>query len=145
MNRHPNRGLMDLGSRILDTLLSNTAFKDELKSLLRNIDPENSPRLVRTFLEKDPEVPLAIVCTLPAITNCFIKAAEEFLTRIQNQYPPALLQSFARSLLQEVDRESLTRVAARAKQLGEDLSPVVNEVFGPSVPERKPEDREVMS
>ena len=85
------------------------------------------------------------MCTLPAITNCFIKAAEEFLTRIQNQYPPALLQSFARSMLQEVDRESLTRVAALAKQLGEDLSPVVNEVFGPPVPERKPEDQEVMS
>ncbi|MCK9265110.1 MAG: hypothetical protein M0R18_15075 [Deltaproteobacteria bacterium] len=144
MNSHTSRGLLDMESRVLDRLLSKTAFKDNLRALLRNIDPENSPRLVRTLLEKDPEVPLAIVCALPAIANCFIKAAEELLTRIQSQYPPALLQGFARSLLQEVDRESLARVAARVTQLGEDLSPVVNEVFGSPGPGKKPGEQEVM-
>lgn len=144
MNSHPHRGLTDMGSRILDKLLSKTAFKDDLRALLRNIDPENSPLLVRTLLEKDPEVPLAIVCALPAIANCFIKAAEELLTRIQSQYPPALLQGFVRSLMQEVDRESLARVAARAKQLGEDLSPVVNEMPGSPGQDKKPGEQEVM-
>lgn len=144
MNSHTSRGLLDMESRVLDRLLSKTAFKDNLRALLRNIDPENSPRLVRTLLEKDPEVPLAIVCALPDIANCFIKAAEELLTRIQSQYPPALLQAFARSLLMEVDRESLARVAAMAKELSEDLSPAVSEILGSPGPERKPGGREVM-
>jgi hypothetical protein len=137
MSTHADRGLLDMISRVLDELLAKTTFKDNLRALLQNIDPENSPQLIRTLMGKDPEVPLAIVCALPAIANCLIKAADELLTRIQDQYPSPLLQGFARSLLEEIDRESLARAITKAKQLSDELSPVIREVFDPPEPEKR--------
>ena len=129
MDMHSDRGLLDMQSRVLAGLLSKTSFKDSLQALLRNIDPENSPKIIRTLMETDPEVLLSVMSALPAVADCVIRAADELLRRIRAQYPPELLQGFARSLLEEIDRESLARVISQARQLSKELSPVVREAL----------------
>jgi len=124
MERQNTRGIIDAQSRILEELLGKTAFKDGLRSLLRNIDPENSPKLIRALMGKDIEVPLAIVSALPAIANCFIRIADELLVEVRGKFPPPLLAGFVASLLDEIDKEALARAVANSRGLAEDLTPV---------------------
>jgi hypothetical protein len=129
MAEYEGRGIIDSQSRILGELLEKTAFKDGLRHFLRNIDPENSPNLVRTFLGKDIEVALALMRALPALANAVILALDELISQVREKFPPALLAAFVQSLLEDIDRESLARVMKEAKDLGEDLSPVFEAVW----------------
>jgi hypothetical protein len=129
MAEYEGRGIIDSQSRILGELLEKTAFKDGLRHFLRNIDPENSPNLVRTFLGKDIEVALALMSALPALANAVILALDELISQVREKFPPALLAAFVQSLLEDIDRESLARVMKEAKDLGEDLSPVFEAVW----------------
>jgi len=132
-----DRGLLDMKSRVLARLMADTAFKDSLRDLLMNIDPENSRKLVRTFMGRDLEVPLALVSALPAVANCLIKAADELITLIHDQFSPELLREFARSLMSGIDRESLLRASAGARRLADELSPVLRDAIGQSETRRE--------
>ncbi len=129
MTEHAGRGIIESKSRIIEELLEKTAFKDSLRLFLRNIDPENSPQLVRTILGKDVEVPLALVGVLPAIANCIIRAVEELIIQVNEKFPPPLLAGFVESLLEEIDKEALERAIANAKVLADDLAPVFKEAW----------------
>ena len=124
MAEYKGRGIIDSQSRILEELLEKTAFKDGLRHILRNIDPENSPQLVRTFLGKDIEVTLALMAALPALANAVILGLDELISQIQEKFPPALLTAFTQSLLEDIDKVALARVMSGAKDLGDQLSPV---------------------
>ena len=124
MTEHTGRGVIESQSRIISELLEKTAFKEGLRLFLRNIDPENSPQLVRTILGKDVEVPLALMGALPSIANCLIRAIEELIIQVSEKFPPPLLAGFMESLLEEIDKEALARTITNAKGLAEDLAPV---------------------
>jgi hypothetical protein len=124
MAEYEGRGIIDSQSRILEALLEKTAFKDGLRHVLQNIDPENSPKLVRALMGKDIEVTLALMAALPALANAVILALDELLSQVRDKFPPALLNDFVQSLLEDVDKETLARVLSGAKDLGDQLSPV---------------------
>jgi len=124
MTEHTGRGIIESQSRIIAELLEKTSFKEGLRLFLRNIDPENSPQLVRTILGKDVEVPLALMGALPSIANCLIRAIEELIIQVSEKFPPPLLAGFMESLLEEIDKEALARTITNAKGLAEDLTPV---------------------
>ncbi len=124
MAEHEGRGIIDSQSRILEELLEKTAFKDGLRHFLQNMDPENSPQLIRTFLGKDIEITLALMGALPALTNAVILALDELISQVRKKFPPALLADFTQSLLDDVDKVALSRLMSGAKDLGDQLSPV---------------------
>ena len=124
MAEYKSTGIIDSQSRILEELLEKTAFKDGLRHFLQNMDPENSPQLVRTFLGKDIEVTLALMSSLPALANAVILALDELISQIQDKFPPVLLADLTQSLLEDIDKDALSRVITGTKDLGENLSPV---------------------
>ena len=124
MEERPNIGFIETRSRIIGELLEKTAFKDSLRLFLKNIDPNSCAELVRTLLGKDIEVPLALAGALPVIANCFIKAGHELIVQVRDKFSPALLASFVESLLDEIDKETLARLIAEGRALGNDLAPV---------------------
>lgn len=129
MESGPNRGVIDAFSRVLEQILMKPSFKDDLRALLQNVDPENSSRLIKTILSTDIEVPLSLMSTLPAIANSFIKMAEELIKQVNNSFPAPVLQAFTESLLAEVDYPALAAAINGAKKFGRDLSPVFQEAL----------------
>jgi len=129
MAEYTGRGIIDSQSRILEELLEKTAFKDGLRHILNNIDPENSPQLVRTLLGRDIEVTLALMSSLPALANAVILALDELISQVQEKFPPALLNDFVQALLEDIDKVALARVMTGAKDLGDQLSPVFTAVW----------------
>jgi hypothetical protein len=124
MEERSNMGFIETRSRIIDELLEKTAFKDSLRHFLKNIDPNSCAELVRTLLGKDIEVPLALAGALPVIANCFIKAGHELIVQVRDKFSPELLTSFVESLLDEIDKDTLARLIAESRALGNDLAPV---------------------
>jgi hypothetical protein len=124
MAEYEGRGIIDSQSRILEELLEKTAFKDGLRHILLNIDPENSPQLVRTLMSKDIEGTLALISVLPALANAVILALDELISQVREKFSPALLNDFVQSLLEDIDRETLARVMSGMKELSDQLSPV---------------------
>ena len=130
MIEHENRGLIDASSRVLSELLEKPAVKDSIRTMLQNIDPDNSPQLVRTFLWKDPEFSLGLTAALPAIANTIIKSADELLVQVFEKFPQPLLKSFIVSLVDEIDKESLASLTDNVSKLMKLLTPVFQEVLG---------------
>ena len=128
MAYHETRGIIDSKRRILEEILGKTAFKDSLRHFLNNLDPENSPQLVRTFMSRDVEVTLALAAALPALANAIILGLDEAISQVKDKFPPALLNDFVQSLLEDIDGESLARLMAGAKELSDQLSPVFKAV-----------------
>ena len=118
------RGIIDSKRRIIEELLEKTAFKDSLRLFLRNIDPENTPQLIRSLLSKDIEVTLALMSSLPALANVVILALDELISQVREKFTPALLNDFVESLLDDIDRESLAHLMKGSKELSDQLSPV---------------------
>lgn len=111
---------------LAEELLASTTFKDSLRMLLKHIDPESGPELVRTLLGKDPEVPMALLSVLPILANTFIRSALEFVSLLRSIYPSQLLAGMVESLLQDVDREALVSLIREARALGSELAPVLD-------------------
>jgi hypothetical protein len=127
MTSRANRGIIDAVNRVLEQAFKKTSFKDDLRALLMNIDPENAPMLVRTFLGKDIEVPLALLSALPGLANTLILMADELAAQVNEKFPTPLLQGFAESLINEIDQKSLSRAVTGITRLVETLQPVFQE------------------
>jgi hypothetical protein len=123
MEENTNTGFIESRSRVMEELLTKTAFKDSLRLFLKNINPDASPQLVRTLLGTDIEVPLSVVGSLPAAANCFIKAGMELVVQVRGKFSPPLLASFVESLLEDVDKETLACLITEIKDLVKDLAP----------------------
>lgn len=129
MEGHVRRGLVATTAEILGELLDKPAFKDSLRLFLKNIDPENSPLLVRTLLGRDIEVPLAVTGALPSLANAVLLAACELIVQVREKFPAPLLAGFAESLLSEIDKDTLARLIVEIDGLGSDLGPVFREAW----------------
>ncbi|HNY64588.1 MAG TPA: hypothetical protein PKM41_04065 [Deltaproteobacteria bacterium] len=123
MKESTNRGIIDSGSRVMDELLRKTAFKDSLRHLLQNIDPQSAPQLVRVLMGRDIEVPFSILCSLPAVANSLILMVDELIRQIREMFPDPLLNDFMESLLNEIDYQALARILEGTKKLSEAMSP----------------------
>ena len=140
MAYHEARGIIDSKRRILEEILGKTAFKDSLRHFLNNLDPENSPQLVRTIMSRDVEVPLALAAVVPVLANAVILGLDEAITQVKDKFPPALLNDFVQSLLEDIDRESLAHLMAGVKELSEQLSPVFKAAWAAADEQGKEED-----
>ncbi len=124
-----NRGLIDASARSLNDLLERPIFKDTLRAIFSNIDPDSSRDLVKAALWHDPEVFLAFLGVLPDIANAIIKAVDEFFIQLKEKFPPKLLNEFVESMIHDIDRESARRGLDNLKNLLNDLSPAFKKTW----------------
>jgi len=112
-----NKGVIDLSDRILKELLKKPAFKDGVRTVIANIDPDSSRQLVRTLLWQDPEFSLGLISALPPIVNASISCIDELLIQLQEKISPLLLHDFLRSIASSIDREHLLSIIKNGKEL----------------------------
>ncbi len=116
--------MIGLGERLLRRLIKSPKFKSSLNILLRGIDPEHAPGLVRAFMWEDVETFMGTASAVPKLVNFAIRAVEEVAAQL-NAFPPEILLAFLNRLAGEVDFQALERAAREAKLLLEKLGPVV--------------------
>jgi len=127
MNANQNRGVIDTTNRMLAYLLNKPAFKENLRIVLKNIDPESSPELVKTLLWQDIEVSLGLLGALPDVANSLIRAIDEVLVQINDKFTPELLAGFIGSLLDEIDAVRLQHIIQNLQPLVRDISPLLKD------------------
>ena len=101
---HPRKGWVEAGARILAQLLRTTRFKDNLRLILNNLDPDYAPELVRVALNTDPAVPLAVLGALPRGANIAVEATAQLATEVARK-PRTLVREAGRELWQRVNVE----------------------------------------
>lgn len=141
MDARTDTGMIEGRRKAAEELLASTTFKDGLRLFLKNIDPDAAPGLVRTLMGTDAEVPLALMSAFPAVANCLIKAAMEFLTLLR-QYPAPMFTGMVEALLQDIDADTLLKLIGEARDVGRDLSPVLN-AFAQAVADRSSGGKEL--
>jgi len=118
------KGIIDGSSRVLKELLRTPRFKETVRILEREWDPENAPALVRTLWEEDPEIFLGLAGALPSLGNAAVGALREILRHLST-FPPGMLSPFMAELVDEMDAEGLGEAAGLflvllARAAGED-------------------------
>jgi len=136
-----DKGVIDLTDRIMKELLKKPDFKDGVRTVLTNIDPESSRRLVRTLLWQDPEFSLGLISALPPVVNAALSGIDELLIQLREKMSPLLLHDFLLSLASCVDRETLERVIKNGKELSVIILAIADEVFKEAT--NQPIDRNV--
>ncbi len=127
MPANEQRGVIDLADRLMRHRLENPDFKDNLREVLNNLDPEAARGLARGLLWTDMEVILGLLGSLPRIVNAGIVLADEMLLQVDEKFPSELLKGFLQAVLAEVDAETLKRVVSGLTQLSGELVPVLEE------------------
>jgi hypothetical protein len=122
-----NRGMLDMLNRIMKVLLSRPSFKNNVRLVLNNIDPDNAPELARTILWQDMEFIFGIVSALPAVANAFIQFANEIVTQLQENVTPDLINGFIESLVRDIDIETAIELKRRIHEIWEDIEPIISE------------------
>jgi hypothetical protein len=112
-NATPRPGIIEGASRVLRELLRTPRFRETARIVLRELDPENAPLLVKALTGEDPELLLGLVASAPALANTVIGAARELLAQLL-VYPPGLLPPLTSGLLAELDAEALGETLALA-------------------------------
>jgi hypothetical protein len=108
---------------ILSEILKKPGFKDDVRDLLKSIDPEAGRELVKIFLWQDIEFSLGLLGGLPAIANTLIRAVDELVFQVNEKYSNELLEGFFDSLLKDIDMDALSRALKNARPLIEILIP----------------------
>lgn len=134
-----NKGVIDLSDRILKELLKKPSFKDGVRTVLTNIDPESSRRLVRTLLWQDPEFSLSLISALPPVVNAALSGIDELLIQLQEKMSPLLLHDFLRSMASSVDRETLERIIKNGKELSVVILAIADEVIKETIDQPRTE------
>lgn len=124
-----NKGVIDLTDRVLKELLRKPGFKDGIRTVLQNIDPEASRRLVRTMMWQDPEFFLGLLGAVPSIANCLIKCLDELIIQLNEKFSPLLLHDFIKSIVLSLDKESLESIVRNGKVLATELWVVAQETY----------------
>jgi hypothetical protein len=128
-----DKGVIDLADRILKELLKKPAFKDGVRTVLTNIDPESSRRLVRTLLWQDPEFSLGLISALPPVVNAALSGIDELLIQLREKMSPLLLHDFLLSMASCVDRETLERIIKNGKELSVIILAIADEIIKETV------------
>jgi len=103
------RGIIDGANRILKVLLKRPVVKNNIRAVLGNIDSDNARELARTILWEDPEIVLSLMGAVPALANVLVRFLDEVIFQVREKFPPELLREFIGAVLQDVDREAITR------------------------------------
>ena len=104
------RGIIDGANRILKVLLKRPVVKDNIRAVLGSIDSDNTRELARTILWEDPEIVLSLMGAVPALANVLVRFLDEVIFKVREKFPPELLREFIGTVLQDVDREAITRI-----------------------------------
>ena len=124
-----NKGVIDLTDRVLKELLKKPGFKEGVRTVLQNIDPESSRRLVRTMMWQDPEFFLGVLGAVPPIVNCLTQSIDELLIQLNEKFPPQLLHDFLKSLVLALDKKTLESIVRNGKVLAAELWTVAEETY----------------
>lgn len=124
-----NKGVIDLTDRVLKELLKKPGLKEGVRTVLQNIDPEASRRLVRTMMWQDPEFFLGLLGAIPSVVNCLIKSIDELIIQLNEKFSPQLLHDFMKSIVLSLDKESLESIIRNGKVLATELWIVAQETY----------------
>ncbi len=124
-----NKGVIDLTDRVLKELLKKPGFKENVRTVLQNIDPESSRRLVRTMMWQDPEFFLGVLGAVPSIANSLVQCVDELLIQLNEKFSPQLLHDFMKSIVLSLDKETLENIVRNGKLLGTQLWVVAEETY----------------
>ncbi len=97
-------GVLEGLSRVLRELLRTPHIKQTVQILLRELDPENAPLLVRAIKEEDTELFLALLASAPKLIGVLAALVNEFLRQV-HAFPDGLVRSFAADLIAEMSVE----------------------------------------
>ncbi|MCX5849838.1 MAG: hypothetical protein NTW65_10355 [Deltaproteobacteria bacterium] len=124
-----NKGVIDLTDRVLKELLKKPGFKEGVRTLLQNIDPESSRRLVRTMMWQDPEFFLGVLGAVPSIVNSLAQCIDEMLIQLNEKFSPQLLHDFMKSIFISLDKNTLESIVRNGKVLATELWTVAEETY----------------
>jgi hypothetical protein len=124
-----NKGVIDLTDRVLQELLKKPGFKEGVRTVLQNIDPESSRRLVRTFMWQDPEFFLGVLGAVPSIVNSLAQCVDEVLIQLNEKFSPQLLHDFIKSLVLSLDKKTLENIVSNGKPLVTELLKSAEEAY----------------
>lgn len=127
MTNQSDKGVIDLADRVLSQLLNSATFKNNIRLVMNNLDPESARRLVRTVMWRDMEFSLSWVASSPALINTVIKLVDEVLNQINDKFPESMLTTFMRDVLADIDRETLDRAREKALSMYGILAPLIEE------------------
>ena len=124
-----NKGVIDLTDRVLKELLKKPGFKEGVRTVLQNVDPESSRRLVRTFMWQDPEFFLGVLGAVPSIVNSLTQGVDELLIQLNQKFSPQLLHDFIKSIVLSLDKKTLESIVRNGKVLATELWVVAEETY----------------
>ncbi|HOC60693.1 MAG: hypothetical protein KBA28_09050 [Syntrophaceae bacterium] len=124
-----NKGVIDLTDRVLKELLKKPGFKEGVRTVLQNIDPESSRSLVRTMMWQDPEFFLGVLGAVPSIINSMTHCLDELLIQLNEKFSPQLLHDFLKSMVMSLDKKTLESIVRNGKLLGTELWIVAEETY----------------
>ncbi len=124
-----NKGVIDLTDRVLKELLKKPGFKEGVRTVLQNIDPDSSRRLVRTMMWQDPEFFLGLLGAVPSIVNSLAQGTDEMLTQLNEKFSPQLLHDFMKSIFLSLDKDTLENIVRNGKILATKLWIVAEETY----------------
>jgi hypothetical protein len=110
MSGDHNRGIINATNRIVKVLLKRPAFKENIRSLLNSVDPDNARELARTILWEDPEIILSLMGAVPSLANSMIRFLDEIILQVREKFPPELLHEFLGEIMREFDGEAIRSV-----------------------------------
>lgn len=95
-------GVIEGLSRILRELLRTPRFRQTLKLIINELDPENAPLLIRTIRSEDPDLFLNLLSATPTLVNIKIGLLHELAVQIVG-FPPGMLVSFVSEQTEGID------------------------------------------
>ena len=124
-----NKGVIDLADRVLKELLKKPGFKEGVRTVLQNIDPEASRRVVRTMMWQDPEFFLGVLGAVPSIVNSLTQCVDEMFIQLNEKFSPQLLHGFIKSIVLSLDKKTLESIVRNGKVLATQLWVVAEETY----------------
>jgi hypothetical protein len=124
-----NKGVIDLADRVLKEMLKKPGFKEGVRTVLQNIDPEASRRVVRTMMWQDPEFFLGLLGAVPSIVNSLTQCLDELLIQLNEKFSPQLLHGFMKSIVLSLDKKTLESIVSNGKLLATQLWVVAEETY----------------
>jgi len=137
-----HKGVIDLTDRVLKELLKKPGFKEGVRTVLQNVDPESSRRLVRTMMWEDPEFFLGVLGAVPSIVNSLTQGVDELLIQLNEKFSARLLHDFMKSIVMSLDKKTLESIVRNGKVLTTQLWVVAEETYNEQYASNNAEEEE---
>jgi hypothetical protein len=92
---------------VLAELIRTPLFKDIFNNCLNEIDPKRGAATARTLLWEDPQLIMSLLASLPAVLNWIVGFLAEIGNQTADKFPPELVKSFMRNILEDIDNDAL--------------------------------------